>query len=157
MTEQELTREILYVAHSSTTKETTFVRRKLVEQARAVHIFPFPLQAVRHLPRLWLSPIAAILQRGRRPCLIHYFAWSGLNEAFTQVAHKEAMRFGKSLYRVINCILAAPPKLGPTFLNKVDLADVYMLIWVRLKDIPSVSFLVPKATPEEDQLVGFHL
>ena len=67
------------------------------------------------------------------------------------------MRFGKALYRVINCILAAPPKLGPTFLNKVDLADAYMLIWVRLKEIPSVSFLVPKATPEEDQLVGFHL
>ena len=50
-----------------------------------------------------------------------------------------------------------PPKLGPTFLKKVDLSDAYMRIWVRLEDIPSVAFLVPKATPEEDQLVGFHL
>ena len=32
-----------------------------------------------------------------------------------------------------------------------------MRIWVRLEDIPSVAFLVPKATAEEDQLVGFHL
>ena len=32
-----------------------------------------------------------------------------------------------------------------------------MHIWVRLEDILSVAFLVPKATPEEDQLVGFHL
>ena len=67
------------------------------------------------------------------------------------------MRFGKSLYRVINCILNAPPKLGPTFLKKVDLANAYMRIWVRLEDIPSVAFLVPKDTPNEEQLVGFHL
>ena len=57
------------------------------------------------------------------------------------------MRFVKDLYRVIDCILAAPPKLGPTFLKKVDLADAYMRIWVRLEDIPSVAFLMPKSTP----------
>ena len=67
------------------------------------------------------------------------------------------MHFGKALYRFIDCILAAPPNLGPNFLNKVDLADAYILIWVLLEDIPSVAFLVPKATPEQDQLVGFHL
>ena len=32
-----------------------------------------------------------------------------------------------------------------------------MRIWVRLEDIPLVKFLVPKATPNEEQLVGFHL
>ena len=85
------------------------------------------------------------------------FSWSSLNEAVTQVSHKEAMRLGKALHRKIDCILAAPPKLGPTFLNKLDLADAYMCIWVRLEDIPSVAFLVPKATPDEDQIVGFHL
>ena len=67
------------------------------------------------------------------------------------------MSFVKSLHRFIDFILVAPPKLGPTFLNKVDLADAYMRIWVRLEDIPSVAFFVPKVTPEEDQLVGFHL
>ena len=58
---------------------------------------------------------------------------------------------------MIDCILTAPPKLGPAFLNKVDLADAYMRIWVLLEDIPSVAFLVPKATPDEEHLVGFHL
>ena len=48
------------------------------------------------------------------------------------------MRFGKALYRVIDCIITAPPKLGPTFLNKFDLEDAYMRIWVRLEDIPLV-------------------
>ena len=138
-------------------KETTFVMTELGEQARAGHIAIFPLRAVRHLPQLWISPLVAILQRGRKPRLIQKFYWSGLNEAVTQVDHKEAMRFGKALYMVIDCILAAPPKLGPTFLNKIDLADAYMRIWVRLENIPSVTFLVPKATPDEEQLVGFHL
>ena len=67
------------------------------------------------------------------------------------------MRFGKALYRLIDCILEVPPELGPAFLNKVNLADVYIRIWVHLEDIPSVDFLVPKATPEEEQLVRFHL
>ena len=72
---------------------------------------------------------------------------SGLNEAVTQVDHKETIRSGKSLYRVVAYILAAPPKLGPTFFNKLDLADAYMYIWVHLEYIPSVAFLVPKSTP----------
>ena len=130
MTNQELTRAIKYDTHSSATKETTFVRTELGEQARAGHIDLFLIRVVRHIPRLWISPIAAILQRGRKPRLIYNFSWSGLNEAITQVVHKEAMRFGKSLHRIIDCILSAPPKLGPTFLNKVDLADAYMRIWV---------------------------
>ena len=157
MTDDELTRAIRYGAHSSATKETTFVQTELQEQAQAGHIKLFPLRAVRHIPRLWLSPLAAIPQRGRKPRLIYNFSWSGLNEAVTQVAHKEAMRFVKSLYRAIDCILTAPPKLGPTFLNKADLGDAYMQIWVRLEDIPSVAFLVPKATPDEEKLVRFHL
>ena len=66
------------------------------------------------------------------------------------------MWFGKALYRVIDCILNALPKLGPTFLNKVDLADAYMLILVLLEDTPSVALLVPKATPDEEHLAVFH-
>ena len=58
---------------------------------------------------------------------------------------------------MIKCILTAPPKLGPSFLNKFNLADAYMRIWVRLGDIPLVEFLLPKSTPDEEQLVGFHL
>ena len=157
MTNPELTRAIWYGAHSSATKETTFVRKELPEQVQAGHIALFPLRAVCNLPKLWLSPLAAILQRGRKPRLIYDFSWICLNDAVTQVAHKEAMRFRKALYRVIYCTLKAPLELGPTFLNKVNLADAYMRIWLRLEEIPSVAFLVPKATPEEDQLVGFHL
>ena len=86
MNDTELTRAIRYSAHSSATKETTFVRKELQEQAQAGHIALFPLRAVRHLPKLWLSPLAAIPQRGRKPRLIYDFSWSGLNNTVTQVA-----------------------------------------------------------------------
>ena len=43
MIEEELTGAIRYGAHSSTTKETTFVRTELQEQAQAGHITLFPL------------------------------------------------------------------------------------------------------------------
>ena len=130
MTNAKLTRSIRYGVHSSSTKETTFVQKELQEQAQAGHIELFPLRAVRRLPKIWLSPLAAIPQQGRKPRLIYDFSWGGLNEAVTEVAHKEAMRFGKALYRFIDCILNASPKLDPTFLNKVDLVDSYMRIWV---------------------------
>ena len=58
------------------------------------------------------------------------------------------MRFKKALYLLIDCILAAPPDPGPSFLNKMYLSNVYMSIWVHLDNIPSGVFLVPKATPE---------
>ena len=59
MTKKEPTIAIRYGAHSSATKETTFVRTELQEQAQSGHIALFPLRAVSHLPRLWLSPLAA--------------------------------------------------------------------------------------------------
>ena len=53
------------------------------------------------------------------------------------------MRYRKDLYHLINCIIAEPPKLGLTLLNKVDLSNTHIHIWVRLEDITSLSFLVP--------------
>ena len=58
MTDAELTRAIIYSAHSSATKGTTFVRKELQEQALAGHIVIFPLRPACYLPKLWLSPLA---------------------------------------------------------------------------------------------------
>ena len=88
MTDDEITRDIRYGTHYSATKETTFVQTEIQEQAQAGHIALSPLRAVRHLTRLWLSPLAAIPQQGRKPRLIYDFSWSGLNKAVNQVAHK---------------------------------------------------------------------
>ena len=57
---------------------------------------------------------------------------------------KEEMYFGIALRRPRDFILGEELDIGPTFLSNVDLADAYMRIWVRLSDVPTVVFLVPK-------------
>ena len=51
----------------------------------------------------------------------------------------------------------ADPRLGTVCLSKLDLAEVYMRLWVRMEDVPSVTFLTRKKNPNDQQLVGFHL
>ena len=67
------------------------------------------------------------------------------------------MNFGVTLHHIIRRVLMANPRLGPVYLEKVDLADAYMRLWVRLEDTPSVAFLLPRKRPTDEQLVGFHL
>ena len=53
--------------------------------------------------------------------------------------------------------MEADPILGPIFLSKINLAYAYTCIWVLLKYITSMRFLIPKETDSKPQLVGFHL
>ena len=69
----------------------------------------------------------------------------------------EAMRFGGTLLHILKQVLTVDPRLGPVLLSKVDLADTYMRLWVRMEDVPSVAFPTPKKTPSNTQLVGFPL
>ena len=104
----------------------------------------FPWEAVKNLPGLWLYPLASTPQLGRKLRWIYDLSWGGLNVKAAQAIKKEVMRFGRSLHRLINCILLAGPSLGSNFMNKVNLADAYMRILVILKDVPAVYFLVPR-------------
>ena len=69
----------------------------------------------------------------------------------------EAMRFRGALLYILKKILTANPRLGPVYLRKLDLADAYMRLWVRMENVPSVAFLIPKKTLSDTHLVGFHL
>ena len=117
----------------------------------------FPLEAVNYLQKLWLSPIVVIPQVGRRPRLIIDFTWSGINDIAELLALMEAMRFRGALLRILKQVLTIDPCLGPVYISKVDLSDTYMSLWVRIEDIPSVAFLIPKKTPSNTHLLGFLL
>ena len=54
----------------------------------------------------------------------------------------EAMRFGGAPQRILKQVLTADPRLGPVYLNKLDLADAYMRLGVGMEDFPSVMILV---------------
>ena len=94
---------------------------------------------------------------GRIPRLIFDFTWSGINDIAERLSLMEAMRFGGALLRILKQVLAADPRLGPVYLSKLDLADAYMRLWVRMEDVPSTAFFIPNKTPSNTQLVGFHI
>ena len=58
---------------------------------------------------MWLSPVAAILQVGRRLHLIFDFIWSGLNKATAWEVPEEVIRFGGTLRRIIRKVLLSDP------------------------------------------------
>ena len=67
------------------------------------------------------------------------------------------MRFDGALTRIVWQVLIADTSLGPLYLSKVDLANAYMHLWVRLEDTTSTAFLITKLHPANKHLVGFHL
>ena len=83
--------------------------------------------------------------------------WSGLNETTKRQAPMEAMRFGSAPHLILQHVLASNPLPGRVYISKVDLADAYMRLCVRMEDVPSVAFLIPKKTTSDPQQVGFHL
>ena len=87
--------------------------------------------------------MAAISQVGCRPCFIFNFTWIGLSEAIAKKTTKDVMRFRGTLHHIIQRVLMANPSLGPVYLGKVDLADAYMWICVRLEDTHLDGFPPP--------------
>ena len=48
------------------------------------------------------------------------------------------MRFGGTLRHIIRKLLLAEPRIGPVYLGKVDLANAYTMLWIRLEDTPPI-------------------
>ena len=58
------------------------------------------------------------------------------------------MRLGGALQRILKQVLTTNLRLGPVYLSRVDLADAYTRLWVRMEDVPSVAFLIPYKTQQ---------
>ena len=69
----------------------------------------------------------------------------------------EALRFGGAFLLILKQVLTAELCLEKVYLCKVDLADAYKRLWVRMEDVPYAAFLIPKKTPRNTHLVGFHI
>eukprot|EP00957_Ditylum_brightwellii_P189603 14432550-Ditylum_brightwellii.AAC.1 len=67
------------------------------------------------------------------------------------------MQFGRALHRLLRRIVLADPAFGPVHIAKVDLADAYMRVWIRLEDVPALAFIVLPHPGNTETLVGFHL
>ena len=80
------------------------------------------------------------------------YSFSGINQEAARGALSEAMQFGKALNRILQRILAANPRHGPTYMLKLDLSDGFYRIRLRAEDIPTLGVAFPVG-PGEDPLV----
>ena len=111
--EEKLRAALHYGVHSSIRKDVDFIHQELSEKVQAGHVIVYPLIAGQGLPKRWLLPVSSIPQVGRQHHIIFDFTWSGLNEATAWEAPGEVMRFGSTLFRIIQRVLLADPWLGP--------------------------------------------
>ena len=148
---------IRYGTHASASKEAEFIHAELAKQVQAGHVSVLPLKAVTSLQNLWLSLVAITPKVGRRLRPIFDFTWSRLNDIAESLDPIEENCFGGALQSILKQVLKSDPRLGPVYLSKLDLADTYMRLWVRMEDALSVAFLIPKKTSSYTHQVGFHL
>ena len=52
------------------------------------------------------------------------------------------MQFGSAFRRILKWVIADNPRLGSIHIIKVDLADTYMRLWVRMEVVLSAAFLI---------------
>ena len=67
------------------------------------------------------------------------------------------MQFGRALNRVCTKVLKAVPRYGPVHLAKIDVADGFYRVWVRLEDVPKLGVGVLPSTPGTPPLIAFPL
>ena len=152
-----LQEQLAFGCHSSARQETAFFRDDLHRQVLAGHNLVFPLSAVIDLEGLWLSLPTVIPQKERRPRPIYNFNQSGLNRVAVRLAPDKAMQFGAAGFCLLQKIVHANTLGGPVFMDKTDISDAYMRVWIRLQDIPRMAFIVPPLPTNMEQLIGFHL
>jgi hypothetical protein len=65
------------------------------------------------------------------------YTYSGVNDEMARLAPAEAMKFGKTLQRVLSKLVHADPSYhGPVLLGKIDIADGFYRIGIQPRDIP---------------------
>jgi hypothetical protein len=123
---------------------------------RKGHWTILPASLAIKLPHLRLSPLGVVPQRERRPRTISNYSFYGVNAETAALVPFESMQFGRTLHRLLQQISMANPRFGPVYMSKLDIADGFYRIPLRVEDIPKLGVVFPKC-PGEEQLVAFPL
>ena len=81
-----------------------------------------------------LLPLGLVPQQGHLYRMISDYIYFDVNQQALNIAPKEAMQFGSTLWQLLFCIHNAKNKFGPVYMSKVDLYDGFYSLWLCLKD-----------------------
>ena len=142
--------------HASAHAFTAFLRDELADMIERGTWIVLPYDLLRHLPTLRISPMGVVPQHERRPRPIVDYTFSGVNSDTVPISPSEAMQFGHTLDRLLHQIVHSHPKHGPVHLIKIDIADGFYRVWVRLHDVPKLAVAIPRL-PHEPPLLALPL
>jgi hypothetical protein len=143
-------------SHKSSHGERAFVATEILDFTQQGYWLVLPYHVVKDWPNLRISPLGVVPQRDRRPRLIVDYTFSGVNIDTVPLAPREAMQFGRALQRILSAIVHADPRYGPVQLAKIDIADGFYRVWLRLADVPKLGVVLPTA-PGFTPLIAFPL
>jgi len=142
--------------HKSAHDYVEFLRDELADMVDRSTWMVLPYHCVRGLPNLRISPMGVVPQHERRPRPIVDYSFSFVNHDTAQLSPPEAMQFGRALERLIAHIVHSDPRFGPVHFIKIDIADGFYRVWLRLEDIPKLAVTIPNL-PGEPPLVALPL
>jgi hypothetical protein len=143
-------------SHQSACQHSDFLCEEFVDMIQKGHWVLLPTHMVLEEENLRLSLLVVVPQRDRRPRTICDYTFFSVNLDTTPLAPSEAMQFGKALWRILQQVSTADPRLGPVHLSKIDIADGFYRIWINPNDVPKIGVMFPGA-PGDEPLIGFPL
>lgn len=142
--------------HKSSLQHIDFLRDELADMVDKATWLVLPYNFVRHFPNLRVSPMGVVPQHERRPRPIVDYTFSGVNQDTVCLAPAEAMQFGRTLERLIHQIVRADPRYGPVQFFKIDIADGFYRVPLKIHDIPTLAVSIP-SVPGEPDLIALPL
>jgi hypothetical protein len=141
-------------SHQSALLHTDFLCDEFVDMIHKGQWVLLPARLVLDEKNLWLSPLGVVPQRDRRPRTICDYSFFFVNLDTIPLAPPESMQFGRALWRILQQVSDADPRLGPVHLSKIDIADGFYQIAITADDVPKLGVVFPS---EGEPLIGFPL
>lgn len=142
--------------HQSALLHQDFLEDEMADMTAKGQWMLLPYDLLRHLPQLRISPIGVVPQHDRRPRTIVDLSFFGVNDETIPLAPSESMQFGRALQRLLQRLVDADPRYGPTYIIKVDIADGFYRIHLNPRDTPLLGVAFPSA-PDGTPLVAIPL
>jgi hypothetical protein len=149
---------LLWGPHQSTYQNIPFLGQEFVDIIHKGQWILLPASLVLSDLNLHLSHLGIVLRRDWLPITHSDCTVCFINEDMVAVARGGGgcMQSGIDLWRVLKQVKHVNPKMRSIYLSKIDIADIFYLIWTRAVDMPHLGFLLTSRTGDEP-LEGFSL
>ena len=138
--------------HQSSIQYRAFLRDELADMVERATWIVLPYHQLRHMRNLRISPMGVVPQHERRPRPIVDYSFSQVNTDTVKLAPADAMQFGRALERIIRLVVHSNPRFGPVHFMKIDIADGFYRVWLRVHDVPTLAVAIPTLPGEPHML-----